>query len=136
MERIKSLGVFICGIVFLAAGIVILFLRGLGIHGALRTLLGIEAMLVGFSAVLGSLSYEGTNNDKKNPPDERSEDIRMRAKAWSFDIVTWLMMILPPVLRFFLDTQTWAIAGVAIYGILALSMLLKAALLIFYERNM
>ena len=136
MKRIKSLVVFICGIAVLAVGIVVLFVRGFGIQGALRTLLGIEVILVGFSAVLGSLSYEGTNNDEKNPPDERSEDIRMRAKAWSFDIIIWIMMILPPFLRFFLDTQTWAIVGVAIYGVLALGMLLKSALLIFYEWNM
>ena len=136
MKRIKSLGVFVCGTVVLAYGIAILLWREFGIQGALRTLLGVEVMLVGFSAILGSLSYEGTNNDKMNPPDERSDEIRMRAKACSFDIVTWLMMILPPILGFFLDTQTRAIVGVVIYGVLALSMLLKATLLIFYERNM
>lgn len=56
--------------------------------------------------------------------------------AWSFDIVTWLMMIMPPILSFFLDTQAGAIVAVTAYGILAVGTLLKAALLIFYERNM
>ena len=81
MKRIKSFVVFICGIVLLALGAVILLWRG-------------------------------------------------------FDIVTWIMMMLPPILRFFLDTQTSAIAAAAIYGVLAFGMLLKSALLIFYERNM
>lgn len=56
--------------------------------------------------------------------------------AWSFDIVTWLMMIMLPILNFFLDTQAGAIVAVTAYGILAVGMLLQAALLIFYERNM
>lgn len=56
--------------------------------------------------------------------------------AWSFDIVTWLMMIMLPILNFFLDTQAGAIVAVTAYGILAVGTLLKAALLIFYERNM
>ena len=110
--------------------------RTFGIQGALRTLLGVEIIITGVSALLYSLSYEGSNNDRKHPPDERSDDIRMRAKAWSFDIVTWLMMIMLPILSFFLDTQTGAIVAVTAYGILAVGMLLQAALLIFYERNM
>lgn len=136
MKRIKSFVVFICGIVLLVLGAVILLWRDFGMQGVLRTLLGIEFAMIGASALLGSFSYEAVNNDKKCPPDERSDEIRMRAKAWSFDIVTWIMMMLPPILRFFLDTQTSAIAAAAIYGVLAFGMLLKSALLIFYERNM
>lgn len=56
--------------------------------------------------------------------------------ARSFDIVTRLMMIMPPILNFFLDTQAGAIVAVTAYGILAVGTLIKAALLIFYERNM
>lgn len=61
---------------------------------------------------------------------------RPYSMAWSFDIVTRLMMIMPPILSFFLDTQTGAIVAVTAYGILAVGTLIKAALLIFYERNM
>lgn len=61
---------------------------------------------------------------------------RPYSMAWSFDIVTRLMMIMLPILNFFLDTQTGAIVAVTTYGILAVGTLLKAALLIFYERNM
>ena len=46
------------------------------------------------------------------------------------------MMIMLPILNFFLDTQAGAIVAVTAYGILAVGMLLQAALLIFYERNM
>lgn len=136
MKRIKSFAAFVCGIVLIIFGAALLLWRALGIQGALRTLLSVEIIITGVSVLLYSLSYEGTNNDRKHPPDERSADIRMRAKAWSFDILTWIMMMLPPILRFFLDTQMSAIAAAAIYGVLAFGMLLKSALLIFYERNM
>lgn len=136
MKRIKSFAAFVCGIVLIIFGAALLLWRALGIQGALRTLLSVEIIITGISVLLYSLSYEGTNNDRKHPPDERSADIRMRAKAWSFDILTWIMMMLPPILRFFLDTQMSAIAAAAIYGVLAFGMLLKSALLIFYERNL
>lgn len=136
MKRIKSFAAFVCGIVLIVFGAALLLWRTFGIQGALRTLLGVEIIITGVSALLYSLSYEGSNNDRKHPPDERSDDIRMRAKAWSFDIVTRLMMIMLPILSFFLDSQTGAIAAVTAYGILAVGMLLQAALLIFYERNM
>ena len=136
MKRIKSFAAFVCGIVLIIFGAALLLWRGLGIQGALRTLLSVEIIITGVSVLLYSLSYEGSNNDRKHPPDERSDDIRMRAKAWSFDIVTWLMMIMLPILSFFLDSQTGAIVAVTAYGILAVGMLLQAALLIFYERNM
>ena len=136
MKRIKSFAAFVCGIVLIIFGAALLLWRGLGIQGALRTLLSVEIIITGVSVLLYSLSYEGSNNDRKHPPDERSDDIRMRAKAWSFDIVTRLMMIMLPILSFFLDSQTGAIVAVTAYGILAVGMLLQAALLIFYERNM
>lgn len=136
MKRIKSFAAFVCGIVLIIFGAALLLWRTFGIQGALRTLLGVEIIITGVSALLYSLSYEGSNNDRKHPPDERSDDIRMRAKAWSFDIVTRLMMIMLPILSFFLDSQTGAIVAVTAYGILAVGMLLQAALLIFYERNM
>lgn len=136
MKRIKSFAAFVCGIAFIVFGAALLLWRAFGIQGALRTLLGVEIIITGVSVLLYSLSYEGSNNDRKHPPDERSDDIRMRAKAWSFDIVTRLMMIMLPILSFFLDTQTGAIVAVTAYGILAVGMLLQAALLIFYERNM
>ena len=95
-------------------------------------------MLIGIAGLLSSFSYEASNDDRKHPPDERSADIRMRAKAWSFDIVTFLILVTPPLLELFdvIDSQTRAIVGVALYGILAISWLIKAALLIFYERNL
>ena len=136
MKRIKSFAAFVCGIVLIVFGAALLLWRTFGIQGALRTLLGVEIIITGVSVLLYSLSYEGSNNDRKHHPDERSDDIRMRAKAWSFDIVTWLMMIMLPILSFFLDSQTGAIVAVTAYGILAVGMLLQAALLIFYERNM
>lgn len=136
MKRIKSFAAFVCGIVLIVFGAALLLWRTFGIQGALRTLLGVEIIITGVSALLYSLSYEGSNNDRKHPPDERSDDIRMRAKAWSFDIVTRLMMIMLPILSFFLDSQTGAIVTVTAYGILAVGTLLQAALLIFYERNM
>lgn len=136
MKRIKSLAAFVCGIVLIVFGAALLLWQTFGIQGALRTLLGVEIIITGVSVLLYSLSYEGSNNDRKHPPDERSDDIRMRAKAWSFDIVTRLMMIMLPILSFFLDSQTGAIVAVTAYGILAVGMLLQAALLIFYERNM
>ena len=136
MKRIKSFAALVCGIVLIVFGAALLLWRALGIQGALRTLLSVEIIITGISVLLYSLSYEGTNNDRKHPPDERSDDIRMRAKARSFDIVTWLMMIMLPILNFFLDTQAGAIVAVTAYGILAVGTLLKAALLIFYERNM
>ena len=136
MKRIKSFAAFVCGIVLIVFGAALLLWRTFGIQGALRTLLGVGIIITGVSAQLYSLSYEDSNNDRKHPPDERSDDIRMRAKAWSFDIVTRLMMIMLPILSFFLDTQTGAIVAVTAYGILAVGMLLQAALLIFYERNM
>lgn len=136
MKRIKSFAAFVCGIVLIIFGAAFLLWQTFGIQGALRTLLGVEIIITGVSVLLYSLSYEGSNNDRKHPPDERSDDIRMRAKAWSFDIVTRLMMIMLPILSFFLDTQTGAIVAVTAYGILAVGMLLQAALLIFYERNM
>ena len=132
MKRIKSFAALVCGIVLLVFGAALLLWRTFGIQGALRTLFGVEIIITGVSVLLYSLSYEGSNNDRKHPPD----DIRMRAKAWSFDIVTWLMMIMLPILSFFLDTQTGAIVAGTAYGILAVGMLLQAALLIFYERNM
>ena len=90
------------------------------------------------AGLLSSFSYEASNDDRKHPPDERSADIRMRAKAWSFDIVTFLILVTSPLLELFdvIDSQTHAIVGVALYGILAVSWLIKAALLIFYERNL
>ena len=136
MKRIKSFAAFVCGIVLIIFGAALLLWRGLGIQDSLRTVLGVEIVLIGIAGLLSSFSYEASNDDRKHPPDERSDEIRMRAKAWSFDIVTWIMMMLPPILRFFLDTQTSAIAAAAIYGVLAFGMLLKSALLIFYERNM
>lgn len=136
MKRIKSFAAFVCGIVLIVFGAALLLWQTFGIQGALRTLLGVEIIITGISVLLYSLSYEGSNNDRKHPPDERSDDIRMRAKAWSFDIVTRLMMIMLPILSFFLDSQTGAIVAVTAYGILAVGMLLQAALLIFYERNM
>lgn len=136
MKRIKSFAAFVCGIVLIIFGAALLLWHTFGIQGALRTLLGVEIIITGVSVLLYSLSYEGSNNDRKHPPDERSDDIRMRAKAWSFDIVTRLMMIMLPILSFFLDSQTGAIVAVTAYGILAVGMLLQAALLIFYERNM
>lgn len=138
MKRIKSFAAFVCGIVLIIFGAALLLWRGLGIQGELRTLLSVEIIITGVSVLLYSLSYEGTNNDRKHPPDERSADIRMRAKAWSFDIVTFLILVTPPLLELFdvIDSQTHAIVGVALYGILAISWLIKAALLIFYERNL
>lgn len=136
MKRIKSFAAFVCGIVLIIFGAALLLWRGLGIQDSLRTVLGVEIVLIGIAGLLSSFSYEASNDDRKHPPDERSADIRMRAKAWSFDILTWIMMMLPPILRFFLDTQMSAIAAAAIYGVLAFGMLLKSALLIFYERNM
>ena len=138
MKRIKSFAAFVCGIVLIIFGAALLLWRGLGIQGALRTLLSVEIIITGVSVLLYSLSYEGTNNDRKHPPDERSADIRMRAKAWSFDIVTFLILVTPPLLELFdvIYSQTHAIVGVALYGILAISWLIKAALLIFYERNL
>ena len=97
-----------------------------------------SAAHLGVSQLLGSFSYEAVNNDRKHPPDERSIDIRMRAKAWSFDIVTWIMMIVPPLVGMFdaVNSRTHAIVMVAVYGLLAIALLIKAALLIFYERNL
>ena len=136
MKRIKSFAAFVCGIVLIIFGAALLLWRALGIQDSLRTVLGVEIVLIGIAGLLSSFSYEASNDDRKHPPDERSDEIRMRAKAWSFDILTWIMMMLPPILRFFLDTQMSAIAAAAIYGVLAFGMLLKSALLIFYERNM
>ena len=138
MKKIKSFGAFICSLVFLIIGVIMLFWRDFGTQGALRTLLGVEVVLVGVSQLLGSFSYEAVNNDRKHPPDERSIDIRMRAKAWSFDIVTWIMMIVPPLVGMFdaVNSRTHAIVMVAVYGLLAIALLIKAALLIFYERNL
>ena len=136
MKRIKSFAAFVCGIVLIIFGAALLLWRALGIQDSLRTVLGVEIVLIGIAGLLSSFSYEASNDDRKHPPDERSDEIRMRAKAWSFDILTWIMMMLPPILRFFLDTQTSAIAAAAIYGVLAFGMLIKSALLIFYERNM
>lgn len=138
MKKIKSFGAFICGFGFLAIGVIILLWRDLSTQGALQTLFGVEVVLMGVSQLLGSFSYEAINNDSKHPPDERSIDIRMRAKAWSFDIVTWIMMIVPPLVGIFeaVDSRTHAIVMVAVYGILSIALLIKAALLIFYERNM
>lgn len=138
MKKIKSVGAFICSLIFLIIGVIMLLWRDFGTQGALRTLLGVEVVLVGVSQLMGSFSYEAVNNDRKHPPDERSIDIRMRAKAWSFDIVTWIMMIVPPLVGMFdaVDSGTHAIVMVAVYGLLAIALLIKAALLIFYERNL
>lgn len=138
MKRIKSFAAFVCGIVLIIFGAALLLWRGLGIQDSLRTVLGVEIVLIGIAGLLSSFSYEASNDDRKHPPDERSADIRMRAKAWSFDIVTFLILVTPPLLELFdvIDSQTRAIVGVALYGILAISWLIKAALLIFYERNL
>ena len=138
MKRIKSFAAFVCGIVLIIFGAALLLWRGLGIQDSLRTVLGAEIVLIGIAGLLSSFSYEASNDDRKHPPDERSADIRMRAKAWSFDIVTFLILVTPPLLELFdvIDSQTHAIVSVALYGILAVSWLIKAALLIFYERNL
>ena len=138
MKRIKSFAAFVCGIVLIIFGAALLLWRGLGIQDSLRTVLGVEVVLIGIAGLLSSFSYEASNDDRKHPPDERSADIRMRAKAWSFDIVTFLILLTPPLLELFdvIDGQTHAIVGVALYGILAISWHIKAALLIFYERNL
>lgn len=138
MKRIKSFAAFVCGIVLIIFGAALLLWRGLGIQDSLRTVLGVEIVLIGIAGLLSSFSYEASNDDRKHPSDERSADIRMRAKAWSFDIVTFLILVTPPLLELFdvIDSQTHAIVGVALYGILAISWLIKAALLIFYERNL
>ena len=48
------------------------------------------------------------------------------------------MMIVPPLVGMFdaVDSGTHAIVMVAVYGILSVALLIKAALLIFYERNL
>ena len=74
MKRIKSFAAFVCGIVLIIFGAALLLWRGLGIQGALRTLLSVEIIITGVSVLL--------------------------------------------------------------YSILAISWLIKAALLIFYERNL
>ena len=133
MKRIKSFAAFVCGIVLIIFGAALLLWRGLGIQDSLRTVLGVEIVLIGIAGLLSSFSYEASNDDRKH-----SADIRMRAKAWSFDIVTFIILVTPPLLELFdvIDSQTHAIVGVALYGILAISWLIKAALLIFYERNL
>lgn len=68
MKRIKSLAAFVCGIVLIVFGAALLLWRTFGIQGALRTLLGVEIIITGVSVLLYSLSYEGSNNDRKHPP--------------------------------------------------------------------
>lgn len=137
MKKLKSKAMFAVGIFILVLAAIFLFWRNGEVQGSVRALLVIEMIVFGISIMISSFSWEAVNNDKKQPPDERSELIRLNAKARSFDIVTEIMLIFPPLFNLFYNgsDRLDQYITVTIYGMLAVSWLIKAVLLIFYERN-
>lgn len=136
MKKIKSKAMLVVGIFMVLAGFLLSW-RSSEIQGSVRMLLVIEAIVFGLSIMISSFSWEAVNNDKKQPPDERSELIRLNAKARSFDIVTGIMLLFPSLFNLFYNgtDRLDQYITVTVYGMLAISWLIKAVLLIFYERN-
>lgn len=137
MKKIKSKALFAVGILMLVLAAIFLFWRSGEVQGSVRALLIIEMIVFGISIMISSFSWEVVNNDKKQPPDERSELIRLNAKARSFDIVTGIMLLFPSLFNLFYNgtDRLDQYITVTVYGMLAISWLIKAVLLIFYERN-
>ena len=136
MKKIKSKAMLVVGIFMVLAGFLLSW-RSSEVQGSVRMLLVIEAIVFGLSIMISSFSWEAVNNDKKQPPDERSELIRLNAKARSYDIVTGIMLLFPPLFNLLYNgtDRLDQYITVTVYGMLAISWLIKAVLLIFYERN-
>lgn len=137
MKKIKSKALFAVGIFMLVLAGFLLSWRSSEVQETVRILLVTEVIVFGISIMISSFSWEAVNNDKKQPPDERSELIRLNAKARSFDIVTGIMLLFPSLFNLFYNgsDRLDQYITVTVYGMLAISWLIKAVLLIFYERN-
>ena len=137
MKKIKSKAMLVLGIFMLVLAGFLLSWRSSEVQETVRILLVTEVIVFGISIMISSFSWEAVNNDKKQPPDERSELIRLNAKARSFDIVTGIMLLFPSLFNLFYNgsDRLDQYITVTVYGMLAISWLIKAVLLIFYERN-
>lgn len=137
MKKIKSKALFAVGILMLVLAVFLLSWPSIEVQESVRMLLVAEVIVFGISIIISSFSWEAVNNDKKQPPDERSELIRLNAKARSFDIVTGIMLLFPSLFNLFYNgtDRLGQYITVTVYGMLAISWLIKAVLLIFYERN-
>ena len=138
MKRVINKFYFVFGIVSAVFGIAVL--SGLLFHSPdiFIKLLGVESIICGLSLILSSLSYEGSTNSVDTPIDERSKEIRIKAKAKSFDVLVWVIIVFSWFFVPFIGTNGNAAMYVSVIflGIAAVIMALYAALLIFYERKM